>query len=127
MDTQREQLLESLNTADTSEAFLLAIIVSVFLSLKALILQREGICAALEGEQADLSLLYPIRHTASSITAGGLGYFLCLAARTLAGTDPSDPVAVHSAQSNLLAAMLVFLAAGIRWDDIQFLRANGRL
>lgn len=123
---ETEELCESLTEIDRSAGFLAALILAVLLSFRGLLLQREGVCAALRGDEADLGALYPIRHTVSSITAGALAYFLCLTARVLSQADPNDPVAVRSGRANLAAAALVFAAAAIRFDDVQFLRANGR-
>lgn len=120
------ELRENLGAIDESAAFLAAIILAILLSFRGLLLQREGICAALLGQQADLSCLYPLRHAASAITAGALAYFLCVTAHALGSADPSDPVAVHSARANLAAAALVFTAAAVRFDDVEFLKANGR-
>lgn len=123
---EQSELQENLAEIDESAAFLAAIILAVLLSFRGLLLQREGICAALLGREADLSCLYPLRHAASAITAGALAYFLCVTARALGSADRSDPVSVHSAQANLAASALVFTAAAIRFDDVEFLKANGR-
>lgn len=96
--------------------FLIALMAAALLSLEGLNRVQQGVVWG----------LYPLRHTGSALTVGGLGFFLCQAARAMAQADGSDPVAVRSARSNLLAATLVFLAAGIRFDDVQFLRAQGR-
>ncbi len=127
MDQQRDALREGLNIVSQSEQFLLAIIASVLLSLWSLLAQKDWLKAGLEGEERPLPDLYPPRHTASSINVGVLGFFFCLARQTLASADPDDPVAVRSAQSNHLAALLVLLAALLRFEDVQFLHANGRL
>lgn len=116
----------ALAALDESAGFLAAIILAVLLSFRALLLQREGVCAALEGQEA-VPALYPLRHTASAVTVGALAYFLHLAAGTLGGADLCDPAALRSARSNLAAAVLVFAAAAIRFDDVEFLHAAGRL
>lgn len=122
-----EELCGEVDSLDQSLGFLIAIIAGVLLSFKGLLVQREGLCAQLSGREPDLSCLYPIRHTASSLIAGALAFFLCLSARASAQADPADPVAVCSGRSNLIASVLVFLAAAIRFDDVEFLHANGRL
>lgn len=121
------ELKENLASIDEAAAFLAAIILAVLLSFRGLLLQRTGVCAALLGREADLSGLYPLRHAASAITVGALAYFLYVTAKALRDADCSDPAALRSAQANLTASALVFAAAAIRFDDVQFLKANGRL
>ena len=128
MDEQeRTQLEEALGELDQSGQFLVAILAGLLLSLRALLEQRKQLCLTLAGEQPPPARLYPLRHTAGSLTLGGLGFFLCQAARTRARADPADPVAISSACSGLTAAVLVFLAAAIRLADTDLLHRAGRL
>lgn len=124
---EQEKLCEGVDALDQSLIFVAVIIAGVLLSFRALLVQRDGLCVQLAGGEPDLSCLYPIRHTASSLIAGALAFFLCLSARSAAGADPNDPVALRSGRANLLASVLVFLAAAIRFDDVEQLHANGRL
>lgn len=117
-------LCEQLKTVDTSLLFLLLIIGSVLLSYWSVAIQRKGLCLAIRGETdeaAALPAVYPIKCRASGILVGALGFFLCLA---LAGMetaeDGDDCVAKKSARTNFLAALLVFLAAVLRLDDLRF-------
>ncbi|HIT31295.1 MAG TPA: hypothetical protein IAC25_00420 [Candidatus Enterenecus stercoripullorum] len=123
----QETLRENLKTLDESSQFLIAIVASLLLSLRALLLQRGQVCAALAGETAPQRSVYPLRHTAGALTLGAVGFFLCLAARTLAQADPEDPAALCSARSGLAASVLVFAAAAIRLDDTEFLHCLGRM
>lgn len=123
---EQDALCGQLSTVDESIRFLIVIIAGVFLSFKAVNLQRDALCAAILGETPDTSGVYPLRHTANALVVGALGFFLCLAAKTWREADRSDCVAVRSAHANLWAALLVLAAAVIRYDDVEFLHANGR-
>lgn len=122
-----EELRGEVDSLNQSLGFLIAIIAGVLLSFRGLLVQRDGLCCQIEGGEPDLSCLYPIRHTVSALITGALAFFLCLSARTAAQTPCDDPVAAHSGRANLLAAALVFAAAAIRFDDVEFLHANERL
>ena len=124
---EQRSLCGELETIDRSIPFLIAIIAGTLLALQGVLLQREGVCDQICGREPDLSALFPVRHTGSGLIVGALAFFLCQSARTATAADPCDPVAVCSGRSNLLAAVLVFLAAAIRYDDVLFLRANGRI
>ena len=123
---EQETLCEQLSTVDQSLSFIVLIIAGVILSLKATGVQRDALCGAIQGETPDTSEVYPLRHTANSLVLGALGFFLCLAMKTWREADPCDWVSSRSAHSNLWAALLVFAAALIRFDDVEFLHANGR-
>lgn len=124
---EKETLCEQLSTVDQAVYFLVLIIAGVFLSFKATGVQREALCEVIQGEMPDTSEVYPLRHTANALVVGALGFFLCLAIKTERETDPGDCVASRSARSNLWAALLVLAAALIRYDDVEFLRANRRI
>ena len=121
---KQEGLREQLCTVEGSIRFLVLIVVGVLLSFKATTVQREALCAELCGEEADTSAVYPLRHTANSLIVGALGFFLCLAIKTWRERDVTDCAASRSAHSNLWAALLVFAAAVIRFDDLEFTHAN---
>lgn len=122
MPMERDELCEQLSTIDQSLHFLILIIAGVLLSFKATTVQREALCDQIRGEEGDTSAVYPLRHTANSLIVGALGFFLCLAIRNWRERDTSDCVASRSAHSNLWAALLVFAAAVIRFDDLEFTR-----
>lgn len=124
---QRQTLWEQLRTVDQSIWFIVAIIAGVFLSLNATAVQGDALCAAIGGRAGSAPQVYPLRHTANSLVIGALGFFLCLAIRTWNEAGRGDPVAARSANANLWAAMLVLAAAMIRYDDVEFSHANGRL
>ncbi len=123
----REELLGQLSTADQSVWFVVLIVAAVILSLRATMIQREGVCAQLEGERGDTREVYPLRHTANSLVVGALGFFLCLAIKAWREAGQSDCVDARSAHANLWAAMLVLAAAMIRYEDVEFNHANGRI
>lgn len=123
---EQDALCEQLSTVDESIYFIVLIIAGVLLSFKATNIQRDALCDTILGEAPDVSGVYPLRHTANSLVVGALGFFLCLAIKTWRETDQSDCVASRSAHSNLWAALLVLAAALIRYDDVEFLHANGR-
>lgn len=123
---EREELCEQLKTADQSVWFIVLIIAGVFLSLRATVIQRDALCAAIEGEAPDTAEVYPLRHTANSLVVGALGFFLCLAIRAWRETDQSDRAAARSAHANLWAAMLVLAAAMIRYEDVELNHANAQ-
>lgn len=87
-------------------------------------LQRKGLCLTIQGETetaGQLPPIYPIRHKASAIIVGALGFFLCLALRTLEEAEEGgDCVAKRSARSNLWASLFVLLAAMLRYQDLDF-------
>lgn len=117
---ERDGLCQQLSTIDQSLHFLILIIAGVLLSFKAATVQRDALCAQLCGEEGDTSAVYPLRHTANSLIVGALGFFLCLAIKTWRERDRSDCAASRSAHSSLWAALLVFAAAVIRFDDLEF-------
>lgn len=104
--------------------FLLLIIAATLLSFWSVSLQRKGLCLTIQGETetaGQLPPIYPIRHKASAIIVGALGFFLCLALRTLEEAEEGgDCVAKRSARSNLWASLFVLLAAMLRYQDLDF-------
>ena len=96
----QDALRDDLNTLDQSAQFLIVLVASLFLSLRAILLQREQVCAALVGEVPPQT-----------------------SARALSQATPDDPMVQRSARSGLSASILVFAAAAIRLDDTEFLHA----
>ena len=108
-------LREQLRTVDESLLFLLLIVLSVLLSYWGVRIQREGLCRTLQGDAegaAALPRVFPIRLSASALVVGALGFFLCLALKTVRET------ARRAACTNLWASLFVFLAALLRLDDL---------
>lgn len=117
---EREELLEQLDTVDTTLKFLAVIIISVLLSFWATLRQREAVCLTLLGEEAaaeEVGEVYPIRAVAGALVIGALGYFFWLAWRLW--EDAESGVARGSARANLWASALVLSAAIIRWRDLR--------
>ena len=114
---------EQLRTLDDSLGFLVLIIASVLLSFWTVAMQRRGLCLSLSGraeEAARLPDVCPARHTASAIRIGALGFFLCQAAGTWReALEGGDGRAVESAGAGLWAALLVLLAAILRFRDLK--------
>ena len=97
---------KELEQADKSLFFLTVLLGSILLSWRALWLQRQGLC---RGEETDVTGL---RLAASVLVVLSLSVFFCLALqgrREAAGTDGEA-----SAATNVLAALLVLLAALLR-------------
>lgn len=112
---------EDLETMDVSLIFFFLVIFSILLSLWAALIQREQLRLALKGEDdSHLPSAGAIRLTASSVTVGCLGFFLCLALDTrrraqVEGTATEQ----RSARSNVWASLLVLLSAILRLWDLQ--------
>lgn len=121
---EQEQLCEQLAITDESLRFLIVIIAGVLLSFGATVIQRDALVAELCGNEPDTSAVYPIRHTANSLIVGALGYFLCLAIRNWRERDTTDCGGARSAHSGLWAALLVFAAALIRFEDLEASRSG---
>ena len=124
-ETNREALCEGLETLETSRGFLLLLLASVMLSYYVLTIQRDGVCLTLKGDaQAAAALpdVFPLRAGGSALVVGALGYFFVLTLRTCA--QAKDPVAIHSANMNVIAGFLVLLAALIRLYDLNFVQRN---
>ena len=123
-EEQKKTLCAQLGVVDDSLFFLLLIIAATLLSFWSVSLQRKGLCLTIQGETetaGQLPPIYPIRHKASAIIVGALGFFLRLALRTLEEAEEGgDCVAKRSARSNLWASLFVLLAAMLRYQDLDF-------
>lgn len=117
-------LCAALEDVDNSLGFLLLIVGATLLSVQAVFIQRRGLCLTLCGDKAgaaELPPVFPLKCRSSAIIVGSLGFFLCLALKTLAQTRAGDdPVALRSAETNVLASALVLAAALLRLDDLRF-------
>lgn len=117
---EREELLEQLDTLDTTLNFLVVIILSVLLSFWATLRQRGAVCLVLEGEEdaaRQAGEVHPVRAVAGALVLGALGYFFWLA-WTL-WEDARCGVPRSTARANLWASALVLAAAVIRWRDLR--------
>lgn len=123
---ERETLCGQLGITDTSIGFLLLIVAATLLSVWSVFLQRQGLCLTIQGkaeEAGDLPPVYPLRHKASAIIVGSLGFFLCLALRTFEEAQAGDDcVAKRSAATNLWASLFVLLAGILRYLDLEFVQ-----
>ena len=119
---EKHELREQLCTLDQSLGFLLLLIASVVLSYFGLRIQREGLCLTLQGDTEGAAALpgtFPIRLRASALVVGALGFFFCLALQTAQQSASGESAAARrSARVNLLASLLVFLAALLRLGDL---------
>lgn len=123
-DAAKTVLCQQLGTVDTSLGFLLLIIAATLLSFWSVSIQRDGLCLTLRGETEAAGALppvYPIKHKASAIIVGALGFFLCLALDTLRRAETGDDcVAQRSARTNVWASLLVLAAGILRYQDLDF-------
>lgn len=121
---ERDTLCRQLGITDRSLGFLLIIIAATLLSLWSVVIQRRGLCLTLLGNtEAAQSLppVYPIKHKASAMIVGSLGFFLCLALNALAEAEAgTDCVARRSARTNLWASLFVLAAGILRFVDLNF-------
>lgn len=115
---EKNTLRAQLDTANQSLPFLVLIIVSVLLSLWALLIQRQGLADALRGREGELPPVQPIRWSAGAIVVGALCYFFFLALGSWASAQGGEPAARRSAAINAWASLFVLAAAVIRLYDL---------
>ena len=124
MQSEQQTLLqEQLNKVNQSLVFLVFVILSILLSFYGTIIQRQELVCFLLGKERPewLPEVFPFRISASALVIGALGFFLCLALDTRREAERTcDPNACRSATINWVAAVLVFLAALFRLDDLLF-------
>lgn len=111
---------EELATLNWSIVFLLLLIMGVLLSFSATVEQRDGLARLLRCGREDTTDVYPQRRLASVLVTGVTGFFAWVACRSAQKAQcRGDCLEQQSAQSNLLAAVLVFAAACIRLEDLE--------
>ena len=124
VDEAKKKLCQQLGIVDDSLGFLLLIIGATLLSYWAVVIQRRGLCLTIQGKTEEAGRLpdvYPLRHKASAIIVGSLGFFLCLALSTLEEAEAGDDcVAKRSARTNLWASIFVLVAGILRFQDLEF-------
>ncbi len=116
---EREELCAQLDTVNTALDFLAVIVISVLLSLWAVLRQRRALCLTIQGEDEaarEVGETGPIRAVAGALVLGALGYFFWLAAE--AWLDAGDGDERDSARADLWASALVLSAAIIRWREL---------
>lgn len=120
---RRDTACSALQTVNTSIMFLILLVLSILLSLKAVLLQREELCASLEGgDTGALPSPFPLQKASGGIAIGALGYFFVLALRAWdEAVEAGDPKEVCLTRVNLWASLFVLSAAILR-----FLALNAR-
>lgn len=119
---EREMLKQQLGTVNQSLFYLTLIILSVFLSFRSVLIQREQLEETSHGQPAGCRDIYPIRLTASGLVVSALGFFFCLALQTCRdAAQGNDPAAQKSAGMNVWASLFVLAAALIRLYDLNFM------
>lgn len=125
MEDGQKALRDALELVDTDLGFLFLIVLSVLLSFRATVRQRDGLCLRLRGEERaaeQAEAVLPLRLGASALVVGSLGFYFMQALDTWQNTGSSDPAASRSARLNLIASFLVLLAGLIRLLDLNMAR-----
>ena len=126
---ERQVLEEQLRTVNQSLFYLMLIILSVLLSFRAVLIQRDQVEGALAGNSPETAApdIFPIRFSASALVVGSLGFFFCLSLRTCReAAGGSDPARQKSAGMNVWASLFVLTAALIRFYDLSFMEEADR-
>ena len=119
MEETRAEQREELATLNGSILVLLILIAGVLLSFSATVEQRDGLAKALCCCREDTTDVFSKRWVASFLIVATTGFFAWLACRSVKETqDREDCVEQRSAHANLLAAILVFVAALVRLNDL---------
>lgn len=120
MDEPQTEEKENLAILDWSILFLLLLIAGVLLSFSATAEQRNGLAQALCCQQEDTTDVFSKRWAASILIVGTTGFFAWLACQTMQKTQrQGDCGEKRSARANLLASVLVFVAALVRLNDLK--------
>ena len=120
MKELRAKQEEELETMNRSIMFLFLLIIGVLLSFSAALEQRGGLIEELCCRREEAVDVSAKRMAASALIVGATGFFAWLACRSAGEAAKQDSCAGRrSAQANLLASVLVFAAALIRWDDLK--------
>lgn len=120
-----EALRGELELVDTDLGFLFLIVLSVLLSYRATVRERDGLCLRLRGEAQAAQRaenVAPLRLAASALVVGSLGFFFMQALDACRDADPADETAYQSARLNLTASFLVLLASLIRLLNFNMVR-----
>lgn len=120
---ERKILNEQLGMVNQSLFYLILIILSVFLSFRVELIQREQLEEALAGKpQKAVPDVFPLQFSASVVVAGALGFFFCLSLRVCRdAAQGDDPDLQRSAGMNVWASLLVLAAALIRLYNLGFM------
>lgn len=125
---ERQVLEEQLKTVSQSLFYLTLIILSVLLSFRSVLIQREELEDLAAGKSPGAAPdVFPIKRNASVLVVGALGFFFCLSLRTCReAARGNDPAARQSAEMNVWASFFVLAAALIRLWDLGFMEAVQR-
>lgn len=107
-----EDLRRQLREVDTSLMFLTLLVLSVCLSWRGVVIQREGLCRLIAGTAEEVPDPRRLRLTAGAVVVGALTYFFSLALKTWEGSP------TPSARLNLWASLFVLAAAVLRLYDL---------
>ena len=77
-----EDLRGQLREVDTSLMFLTLLVLSVCLSWRGVVIQREGLCRLIAGTAEEVPDPRRLRLTAGAVVVGALTYFFSLALKT---------------------------------------------
>lgn len=120
-ESQLEQK-DELATLGWTVLFLLLLIVGVLLSFSATVEQRDGLARLVCCGQEDTTDVFSTRWLASILVVGATGFFAWAACRSMKKTQcQGSCTQQRSAQANLLASVLVFVAALIRLNDLELI------
>ena len=121
-------LKEQLRTVNQSLFYLMLIILSVLLSFRSVLIQREQLEGTLAGNPPKAAAdVFPIKLTASALTAGALGFFFVLALQNCRdAAQGNDPAAQKSAGMNVWTSFFALTAALIHLYDLNFMEETQR-
>ena len=120
-ESQLEQK-DELATLGWTVLFLVLLIVGVLLSFSATVEQRDGLARLVCFGQENTTDVFSTRWLASILVTGATGFFAWAACRSMKKTlCQGDCGEKRSAQANLLASILVFVAALIRLNDLELI------
>lgn len=107
----------ALNTVNTSIMFLVLLVLSILLSLKAVLMQRDALCATAAGRDTEsLPSPLPFQCISGAIAIGALGYFFSLALMAWRDACQEDSAeAVCLSRVNLWASLFVLAASVLRF------------
>ncbi len=115
---EKQKQCEQLETFNSSILVLLLLIAGILLSFSATVDQRNELARILCGGEENPSNILSKRRLASILIVGTTGFFAWAACRGMSSAQPSNCSERRSAQANLFAAVLVFVAALIRLNDL---------
>lgn len=119
------ELGRQLGKVDASLEYILVLLVSVALSFRATVLQRQGLCRILEGEESVLPDVFPLRLAGSLLVVMALAFFFALGVENWEESRRGNDRERASGTLNAWAALLVLCAALIRLYDLTQVQERG--